>query len=228
MADHKARESGYEVQERQEIEKRLRDEKRSRDKRGREPGPAEAGVETDTLTGDQEHICDITSAVIKTQSSRGGTLITIHSGRIDGVHYGMEGYLRNGRGTDGDSVLADFQVQYVDRSTCTAWVDLREADVDHVTAVINPAHGVPKVPVATGERTATIARVTLDGAMARIVISGGRNEGYTRGMKGYVADPDGAVVARFTLEQVNTRSCVATVALHPDVLQRSPRVVLTP
>lgn len=190
------------------------------------PHAAEAGVETDTRWGDAEESFDITGSVMRVESARGGSRITISRGRADGIHVGMEGYLRNGKGLEGESMLADFSVESVDKRSCTAIVDVRPDDLQHVTAVVNPSQPIVRTQPASDHR-AHIVRVTvsMDGR-ARIVISGGRDEGLTYGMAGYVVGANGHPIAHFELEQVDSRSCAASVDLTPDVLQRNPNVVL--
>jgi hypothetical protein len=183
--------------------------------------PATAGVETDTRWGDAEEAFDISGHVLRTEVVSGGSRITISRGRADGIHVGMEGYVRAG-----DRVLGTLQVVHADKRSCTAIVDVRAEDLRNVSVVVNPAEAI--VPAAR-DRRASIVRVTVGGdGLARIVIAAGAGDGLAVGMAGHVLGDAGQALARFELERVDARSSVASVAMSPDALQRHSHVSLNP
>ncbi len=126
----------------------------------------------------------------------------------------MEGYLDGGRG-----MLADFSVDKVDKRYCTATVNVRPEDLQHVTAIVNPSQGMSRAASAK-EQQSRILRVTVSEGRSHMVIAGGTDRGYAVGMTGQIGG------AHFELEKVDVRSSEASTNLSPDALQRHSTVTI--
>jgi hypothetical protein len=103
----------------------------AQDRREATDGPSE-----DDRFGEGPVASDLAGRILRVSVERLGARITISRGSQDGVHLGMEGYVRRGA-----AKLADFQVDRVDASgrSCSGVVAATPDQLQaHPDVVINP------------------------------------------------------------------------------------------
>lgn len=152
----------------------------------------------------------------------GRTRIMIGLGQQQGVHVGMEGYVK-----EGDGMAAQFSIEEVRERTALAFVPLPVDVVQrHHQAVVNPA-AMPKAPEVK-DRTARILGISVVGGKTRILIGLGSNHGARGGMKGYLVDDSGRAHADFVIAEEHPGHCVAYVDEIVDQVRAHPNAVINP
>ena len=154
----------------------------------------------------------------------GMTRVMIGLGKKQGIHVGMEGYIKDGDG----GMFADFQIEEVKDRTSYALVD---ATVDAIQdtslqVVVNPS-SMP-IPAPKKNMKARILAVSIQEGRTRITIGLGKRHGARWGMKGYVVGDGGNPLARFVVDEEHPGTCEAFIETTIDGLGGHHQVILNP
>jgi hypothetical protein len=164
---------------------------------------------------------DVNGRIIGLSVKGGQTEIMIGLGSKQGVHVGMEGYIKHG-----DGMFADFQVHHVDERISRAMVDATPDAIQHngTNVVVNPA-SMPK-PQAKTDTKARIIGVSIEGGKTKIMIGLGARHGAKWGMKGHIVGPRGE---SFEITEVHPGHSTAIVEATVDMIQHGAlEVILNP
>lgn len=153
----------------------------------------------------------------------GHTWIDIALGAEQGIHHGMQGYIKAG-----DGLLAEFSIEWADARMSTARVDLApEAVHGSSEVVVNPSSKPPPRKDIHGRIIGH--SVEGGGRFARLLIGLGATSGVRLGMNGFMHAGDGLPVVAFAIAEVTARTCSAVVELpNQDLPKQCPQVVLNP
>lgn len=153
------------------------------------------------------------------------TQVTIAAGREQGVHAGMEGYIKKG-----ESFLSELYIENVGKRTCTSKV---EATIDQVRehlndVVINPTSKPPKAEKQAKDFKTRVIGVSIVDGLTRIAMGGGRGWGVNAGDKGILVDDAGRTIGHFIIDESHAQTCFAKVAMIIDQVRQASSVIINP
>jgi hypothetical protein len=181
-----------------------------------------AGPSEDDRWGAGEVAYDRAGRIINVSVVGGRNKVTIALGEKQGVHVGMEGYLKKGAG-----MAAAFSIESVAERTSTAFVDL-PIDViqQHLQVVVNPAT-MPKAE-SKHDMKARVVSISVEGGQTKIMIGFGSNHGARHGMKGQLLSESGGVWRTFTIAEEHPDFSVAYIDDTVDAVRAHTTVRLNP
>jgi hypothetical protein len=142
---------------------------------------ATAGPSEDDRWGEGPVAENAPGRILLVQVKSERTQIMIGLGQKQGVHVGMEGYVKAG-----DGMLCDFQITEVHERTCFAFVDTTIDSIQsHTDVVVNP----PSLPASAQPRKDMKGRIVglaIEGDRVKLMIGLGMRHGARAGMKGYL------------------------------------------
>lgn len=169
---------------------------------------------------------DAGGRILGVQVTGGMSKILIGLGKNQGIHVGMEGYIK-----DGDGMAADFQIEEVKDRASYAKVDLTPDAIQEtdLRVVVNPT-SMPKSTESKKNMKSRVIGVSIEQNRTKITIALGKAHGARAGMKGYLVNESGARVpgSGFEVEEEGSRTVKAFVDLTIDTVQDNLGVVLNP
>lgn len=152
------------------------------------------------------------------------TRVMIGLGKDQGIHVGMEGYIKSEGG-----MFADFQIEEVRERTSFAKVDATPDAIQQngTNVVVNPT-SMPKSSAPRHDIKTRIIGVSIEGGKTRIKIGVGTRHGARWGMKGYVVGGGGGQFMRFTVDEEHPGYVEAFVDTTIDGLGGHHDIVLNP
>ena len=165
---------------------------------------------------------DVQGRILGVSVKGGMTEIMIGLGSKQGVHVGMEGYIKHG-----DGMFADFQIAQVDERISRAMVDATPDAIQQngTNVVVNPG-SMPR-PVAKKDQHARIIGVSIEGGKTKIMIGLGTRHGAQWGMKGYIIGGS-RPIEHFQISEAHPGHSTAIVEATIDMLQGHHEVVINP
>jgi hypothetical protein len=181
-----------------------------------------AGPSESDRFGEGKVAADAQGRIIKVDVVGGQTMITIGLGAQQGVHEGMEGYVK-----DGDGMAAEFSVFDVKERTAHAFVSIPVGSLHQYShVVVNPA-SMPKAPPVKDQKVRIIG-ISVEGGRTKILIGLGSNHGARGGMKGHLVDDSGRAHADFVIAEEHPGHSVAYVDEIVDQVRAHPNAVINP
>lgn len=182
-----------------------------------------AGPSEDDRFGEGPVANDAHGRIIGVSIVGGRTRLMIGLGHKQGVHVGMEGYVRAG-----DDMLADFQIEAVNDRVCYASVDVTPDGLHgHDQVVINPS-SKPASSAPQHDMKARVVGISVEGNQTKLMIGRGVRHGARAGMRGYLVGQNGRPAAVFEVVEQYSSHVVAYVHEIPDQVRQHTDVVLNP
>ncbi len=185
---------------------------------------ATAGPSEEDRFGEGPVASDAEGRILSVSVKGDMTEILIGLGKKQGIHVGMEGYIKQGTG-----MHADFQIHRVEDRTAFALVDTTPDAIQQtdLRVVVNPS-SMPKSSAPKQEMKGRIIGVSIQGGRTRIMIGLGRRHGARSGMTGYVVGPSGGPLFRFVVDEEHPGHVEAFVDATIDMLKDHHQIVLNP
>lgn len=182
-----------------------------------------AGPSEDDRFGEGPVANDAQGRILGVSVVGGRTRIMIGLGQKQGIHLGMEGYVKAG-----DGMLADFQIEEVRERTSYAFVETTvDGLADHHQVVVNPTSR-PKSSEPQKDMSARIVGLSIEGGQTKLMIGRGVRHGARAGMKGYIIGNNGHPFATFEVVEQHAGYCTAFVHHTIDALREHTQVILNP